>query len=56
MSRREKYTTLTLSDSNKLDRSPCLITPSEDIADHQAEAWLLHDLAQTSESGLLEFC
>jgi hypothetical protein len=52
----EKYTTLALSDSNKLDRSPCLITASKDIADHQVNAWLFHDLAQMSESCFLELC
>jgi hypothetical protein len=53
---RKKHTTLALSDSNKLNRNPSLITASEDIADHQVEAWLFHDIAQTSESCFLEFC
>jgi hypothetical protein len=50
---RDRHTTFALSDSNELDCSPSLIAASEDIADHQAEAWLFHDLAQTSESSLL---
>jgi hypothetical protein len=54
--RKRPHTTLTLSDSNKLDRGPSLITASDDIADRQAEAWLFHDIAQTSESRILELC
>jgi hypothetical protein len=53
---RDQHTTLALSDSNKLDRGPSLITASDDIADRQTEAWLFHDIAQTSESRFLELC
>lgn len=48
------HTTFALSNSNKLNGGPVLITASDDIAYHQAEAGWLHDLAQAGEGGFLE--